>query len=75
MVASLAIWGLILNIGNFGESLLESVWGGMALMRSLITLWDHLPVVGASFAVVTMLLTMVLWGVVGKLDRPVLSSK
>ena len=66
---SLFVWMTLLNIGQVGDAAWDGLLAGVAMVRSVFTLWQHIPVFGVFFAVVGMLLTLVLGGVVSKLDR------
>ena len=75
LAASVCIWVLILNVGKFGDAVWEGFFGAAALIRSVFTLWDRLPFIGMTVAMAAMLFSWVLYGVVAKLDRRMLSAK
>lgn len=75
VLTSLMLWGLIFNVLNIGVSVWQGVLGGMAIIRFLFTLWDHVPLLGVGFALVIMVFNLTIWAVVGKLDQPALTSK
>jgi hypothetical protein len=73
--ACLAFWMTVLNVVSLGDAVWDGFMAAAAIIRSLFTLWDHLPVYGVTFAMAAMFLTLLIGGIVAKLDGQMVSMK
>ena len=70
VVASLLVWGVILNTVNIAGTVWNGLLSGIALIRTVISLWGLLPVIGGGFAMAVICVTLLLLAIVVRLDRP-----